>query len=497
MRANSYWRTPLSQRKRGSAAMLLITFTLACTCSTLTPLPTLAPTIKAATAVSDGSRTRTPPPTSTLAPTATVLPTLKPTLTSAPSLFIPPGCEKIAPATVLPATAAVTATSVYATNQPINTQKQQRVFEALVKKVEEVYVYENFNGKDWKVITAKYREKVRGGLTTENFYQEMRAMITDLGDDHSNYESPQQVAQQDAQMTGTNNYTGIGVLIQPMESKSKITVLMTFPGSSAEKGGLKPHDSIVKIGGRVVIESGLAYTQRLRGPECSAVNVTVVSPNGQARDVLFIRHKITSSQPINAQLVATSDGSRIGYIFLPTFIDETISDQVDKALKDFGRLDGLILDNRMNEGGSGAVLEKVLSYFTSGLLGRFKSRNNTRSLIIKAHPIHNSQTVPLVVLIGRDSVSYGEVFPGVLQDSGRAKLVGDRTAGNVETLYGYDFEDGSRAWIAHETFVQLNSKHNWEGVGVKPDVEVIADWDTYTFETDPGIAAALKIFGQK
>jgi C-terminal peptidase prc len=474
--------------------MLLITFTLACTCSSLTPaLPTLAPTLKAAPTISDGNRTRTQPPTLALAPTATLVPALTP----APSLFIPPGCENIKPATVLPATAAVTATSVYATNQPINAQKQMRVLEALVKKVEEVYVYENFNGKDWKAIAAKYREKVRGGLTTENFYQEMRAMITDLGDDHSNYEAPQQVAQQDAQMAGSNNYTGIGVLIQPMESKSKITVLMTFPGSSAEKGGLKPHDSIVKIDGRVAIENGTAYSQRLRGPECSAVNVTVVSPNGQARDVLFIRHKITSSQPINAQLVATKDGSKIGYIFLPTFIDETISDQVDKALKDFGNLDGLILDNRMNEGGSGTVLEKVLSYFTSGLLGHFQSRKNTRSLIIKAHPIHNSQTVPLVVLISRESVSYGEVFPGVLQDSGRAKLVGDRTAGNVETLYGYDFEDGSRAWIAHETFVPLNSKKNWESVGVKPDVEVIADWDTFTFENDPGIAAALKIFGHK
>lgn len=483
-------------RAKVAPFFLLITFTLACTCSSLTPLAPL-PTLAATPAIRDGSRTRTQPPTSTLAPTATLLPTLKPTLTSAPTLFIPPGCEKVAPATVLPATAAITATSVYATNQPINTQRQMRVFESLVKKVEEVYVYENFNGKDWKAIAAKYREKVRGGLTTENFYQEMRALINDLGDDHSNYESPQQVAQQDAQMTGSNNYTGIGVLIQPMESKSKITVLMTFPGSSAEKGGLKPHDSIVKIDGRVVIESGIAYSQRLRGPECSAVNVTVVSPNGQARDVLFIRHKITSSQPIIAQLVATSDGSKIGYIFLPTFIDETISDQVDKALKEFGALDGLIIDNRMNEGGSSTVLERVLSYFTSGLLGHFQSRSGTRSLIIRPHPIHNSQTVPMVILIGRDSVSYGEVFPGVMQDSGRAKLVGDRTAGNVETLYGYDFEDGSRAWIAHETFVPLNSKQNWEGAGVKPDVEVIADWDTFTFETDPGIAAALKIFGHK
>src|SRR4030095_9213693 len=186
-------------------------------------------------------------------------------------------------------------------------------------------------------------------------------------------------------------------------------------------------------------------------------------------------------------------GSRIGYILIPSFLDETIPDQVKKTLETFGDLDGLILDNRMNGGGASNVLIPMLGFFTSGSVGDFVSRNAKRPLEISAKPVRNSQSVPLVVLIGKDTISYGEVFAGVLQDLGRAKIVGQTSKGNVETLRGHNFADGSQAWIAQERFEPIRSKVNWEKRGVKPDVEAHAEWDTFTFEDDPGVAAALRL----
>jgi carboxyl-terminal processing protease len=211
--------------------------------------------------------------------------------------------------------------------------------------------------------------------------------------------------------------------------------------------------------------------------------------------VTVIRYPISAPEPVLAQLVQTADGSRIGYIFLPTFFDKTIPEQVKKALEGFGVLDGLILDNRMNGGGSSDVLEPVLSYFTSGVLGDFVSRAETHPLDITASPVANSQEVPLVVLVGKDTVSFGEVFAGVLQDSGRAKVAGQTSQGNVEVLHGYDFVDGSQVWIAQESFDPAHSHAKWEHSGIHPDVEAFADWDTFTFETDPGVAAALRLLG--
>jgi carboxyl-terminal processing protease len=210
-----------------------------------------------------------------------------------------------------------------------------------------------------------------------------------------------------------------------------------------------------------------------------------------------MRYKISAPEPIDARLVPTTDGSRIGYIFIPTFFDETIPMQIKKALIDFGPLDGLILDNRMNGGGSSDVVNPILSYFASGTVGQFISRTEKRPWVVNPNPINNSQTVPLVVLVGEGTVSFGEIFSGILQDQGRAKIAGKTTLGNVETLRGYNFTDGSRAWIAQERFDPAHSHANWEKDGIIPDVQAFADWDTFTFESDPSVKAALQLLGHK
>jgi carboxyl-terminal processing protease len=160
-------------------------------------------------------------------------------------------------------------------------------------------------------------------------------------------------------------------------------------------------------------------------------------------------------------------------------------------------LDGLILDNRMNGGGLGSVANEILGFFTSGYVGDFVSLDGPEPLEITANPVHNSQEVPLVVLVGEDTVSYGEIVSGVLQDLGRARIAGQTTLGNVEQLRRFDFEDGSRAWLAASRFEPANSQSDWETTGIVPDVEVIAEWTAFTFEDDPVIAAALAQLGSE
>jgi carboxyl-terminal processing protease len=467
--------------KRLSLIALLL-FTLSC--NTLMGAATPAPTAA---------------PPETIAPLKTVTPAPKasPTDSAAFPSYVPPSCRGTPLATVPPATTVAEPTPSLETNPPISTETQLRVFDELAGKISEVYLYPDFNGLDWPGIVARYRAKVEGGLDTEVFYAEMENFVSELGDEHSHFESPVQVAASEAELSGVNEYVGIGVLVQPEPEKGHVTILSVFPDSSAEHGGLKPHDSLLAVDGVPIVENGEAYPHRVRGPECSAVTLTLQSPGEAPRDLMLVRYRITAPLPIDARLVPTSDGSRIGYIFLPTFFDETIPGQVRQALEGFGPLDGLILDNRMNGGGSSAVVEPILGYFTSGTLGHFVTRTEARPLEITADPIHNSQTVPLVVLVGEDTVSFGEIFSGALQDTGRAKIVGQTTLGNVETLHGYTFDDGSQVWIAEERFDPLVSHADWERDGLKPDVEAYADWDTFTFENDPSVAAAVALLGHK
>jgi carboxyl-terminal processing protease len=418
-----------------------------------------------------------------------------PAPTIAPPAYIPPECEGTPLATIPPATTVAEPTPSLDLNPEIDAETQLRVFDFHVDKIGEVYLYPDFNGVDWPAMAATARREVEAGLDTEAFYAEMGELVAALSDDHSNFESPVQVAESEAELAGEVDFVGIGTMVLPAPERGRVVILSVFADSPAFYAGLQPHDSVLAVDGQSIVQGGIAYPHWTRGPECSTVVLTVQSPGEAPREISLIRFRIRSSLPIESRLVGTSDGSRIGYIFLPTFFDETVPDQVRTALEGFGPLDGLILDNRMNGGGSSTVVEPILGFFASGLLGHFVSRDEERPLEVVAEPIHNSQDVPLVVLIGRDTVSFGEIFSGVLMDIGRAQLVGETTLGNVETLSGYTAEDGSQIWIAQERFDPLNSDADWERDGLAPILQASADWESFTFETDPGIAAALELLG--
>jgi hypothetical protein len=50
-------------------------------------------------------------------------------------------------------------------------------------------------------------------------------------------------------------------------------------------------------------------------------------------------------------------------------------------------------------------------------------------------------------------------------------------------------------WIASETFDSDFSDEDWEETGIIPDLPAPAEWDTFYFDTDPAISAALELLG--
>jgi carboxyl-terminal processing protease len=435
------------------------------------------------------------PPTATLTSTATATLTASPTPTETAvplvPAYIPPECANTPLATLPPGTFTAP-TEEGDSHLELSQDEQLEILDQIDSIVREVYVYPDFNGKDWNAIESRYKGQVEDGLRTDKFYEGMESMIEGLDDDHSFFLPPPDVEQMKEELKGENNFVGIGVYSVPEPERSRLVVISTFPGSAAEHAGIKMHDSILRVDGYPALGEDI---NRLRGPACSALVVTVQSPGEAPRDILMVRQEMNSNLRIDSRLVPTRDGSRIGYIFIPTFFDETIPAQIEKALEDFGQLDGLILDLRMNGGGSNSVTDPILSFFTSGRLGQFISRDDSRTLQIKGDPINNSQTVPMVVMVSKDTVSYGEIFAGIMRDSRHAKITGETSLGNVEVLHGYDFEDGSQLWIASEAFYPAHSDENWEETGIVPDLQAYADWDSFTFDNDPSIAGALTLLG--
>jgi carboxyl-terminal processing protease len=393
------------------------------------------------------------------------------------------------------ATTVARATAELQANPAIGTNMQLDVLNGLVQAIQDHYIYPESITQDWLAQVEATRAKVQAGLVTDAFYADLETLVTALGDEHSYFQTPLEISNESASLAGIYNVVGIGALLQPILSEGRATILEVLPGSPAEHAGLHPHDTLLAVDGMPIGEPGSVHREWTRGPECSAVVLTVQTPGQAPRDLTIVRASVSAPLNVEPQLVTTSDGSRVGYIFIPTLLDETIGDDVRKALESFGPLDGLIIDNRTNGGGLGSVTSQILGFFTSGPVGNYVSREQTTPWEITPEPVANSQDVPLVVLIGEDTVSYGEVMFGVLQNIGRARLIGQTTLGNVEQLHEFDFHDGSRAWLAAARFEPVNPSTDWEASGIIPDVEARAGWDTYTFDTDPGIAAALTLLG--
>ena len=431
-----------------------------------------------------------PTATPTATQTATVTASSTPTPTPLVPAFIPPECATTPLATVPPDVLAQVTPEFQVSEIPQG--EQLSILRQLGNLVQDVYVYPDYNGKDWNEIESRYRGKIEAGLDTQSFYNEMSAMITELGDEHSFFLSPMEVAEAQAELRGDVEFVGVGIYGEPDFARERLIVVSTYPGSPAEYAGIQDHDTILFVDKQPIKEE---LGNLLRGPQCSALVLTVQSPGEAPRDVMLIRYAIQGNVPVDARLVTTTDGSKIVYIFIPSFFDETLPEQIENALNAFGPLDGLILDLRMNGGGSSSVTYPILEYFINGRLGQFVSRDSARALEIEANEIQNSQTVPLIVMVSKDTVSFGEIFAGVMKDAGRAKIVGETSLGNVEVLRGFDFEDGSQVWLAAETFHSAFSNTNWEETGIIPDVQAYAAWDSFYFDTDPSIAAAIELLG--
>jgi carboxyl-terminal processing protease len=79
---------------------------------------------------------------------------------------------------------------------------------------------------------------------------------------------------------------------------------------------------------------------------------------------------------------------------------------------------------------------------------------------------------PLVILTNENSASASEVFSAVLQDLGRATVIGTRTCGCLLGYMGYaDVPGGGQLAYSELGFISPKGKRI-EGEGVAPDIEV-------------------------
>ncbi len=371
-------------------------------------------------------------------------------------------------------------------------ERQGRILLSLARVMDRRYLYPEVLEEWGDDALLPAAELIAQGLDDRSFEALLDWVMEQLGDDHSYVESPQDAAEADAAEQGHTDFVGIGVWSFSIGDPLTDTVIAVHRGSPAERAGLRPHDTLLEVDGQPFVDE-LGYG-RSRGPAGTSFTLSYERPGEGVLEATLVRQRVTSSVPVDTCLVA---GTRIGYILLPTFYESSVDDQVRDALTRLtadGPLDGLILDDRVNQGGLGVVLDPMLGMFTGGRLGSWVDRDGSEPVEVQPEDVGGSQSVPLVVLIGPHTNSFAEIFAGVLQQQGRATLIGSSTPGNVEELYGFDLRDGWRVRVATDAFRPFGGEAGaWEHTGIVPDVDVPSRWDLFTEATDPGLATAIEL----
>ena len=273
----------------------------------------------------------------------------------------------------------------------------------------------------WDLIHAKYVDQPVDD--TKLIQGAIDGMMQSLGDEHSTYMSPSTYSSATASLEG---YEGLGAEVDTTGQYLKI--VDAFPGSPAEKAGLKSGDEIVAVDGVDLTGVNPAATrEKLLGPAGTHVKVTVKRP-GETKLLEFdiIRAKIDPPVVKSSML----DGN-IGYVSLAIFSD-TASTQLQTALQDLMAQNpkGLILDLRGNPGGLVTSAVDVASQFLPAdkllLIERYGNGQEIRSY---THSGGLAITIPLVVLVDAGTASAAEIVAGAIQDYKRATLVGMPTYG--------------------------------------------------------------------
>lgn len=159
----------------------------------------------------------------------------------------------------------------------------------------------------------------------------------------------------------------------------------------------------------------------------------------------------------------------IGVVTLPNLVTTGVSAQLREVVRGLVAqgATAFVLDLRGNPGGRLIEMMASTGVFARGFLWRTVTR---WTLPIPYPALGAVETeLPLAVLIDARVNSAAEGLAGALQSSGRARVFGKRSAGNVEAVLPFCLRDGSQAWIATGVLAPLRGP-TWEGRGVIPDV---------------------------
>jgi len=402
-------------------------------------------------------------------------------------------------------------------------------FDFIWKTVRDKHWDATLNGVDWEAARAELRPKVASAKTDAEARAVMNELVSRLGESHfgiipekmyeryTEVQSKREGANSDTEGSKAPGWSGVEARLRD----GRILVTRVAEGSPADEAGIKPGwvieeldghtaDDLAKIAKSVALVArpetmlGLILKHRLGGDRGDVVKLTLRDGAGATHQVELTLAEAPGKlaqigelppMPVETEVKTLADG--IGYFRLNAFLDPPRVMKIYREfLTDHASAPGIVIDMRGNLGGIILMSTGMMNYLIKqqGLkLGTMKMRDKTRGTFeipIVLNPRGTTYDGKVAVLIDELSISNAELFSAGLQDIGRARLFGSRTAGLALPSTVQRLPNGDGFQYAFASYVS-SSGAALEGNGVTPDVDVVDTRESLLRGVDAPLAAAV------
>ena len=386
-------------------------------------------------------------------------------------------------------------------SEELSTKDRLEVFEKVWKDINDYYYDPSFKGVNWQQIHQRYLPLVEAVKTDREFYMLMNKMTGELHDAHTRVLSPTLLANLKQQQS-----VSPGFRADEVEGKPVVTGVILE--SEAARAGIEPGMIVLTVDGQPVADK-IAQVRKAISPSSSdrydrirvyasvfagqlgtALKLGLQRADGSNFEVAVTRKVLSDAPDLTARLLP----SGYAYIAFNQFTPE-ISRELKDNLTKLRAAPGLIIDLRINSGGSNRGLYPIVEDFYN--VKTLFLRNTTRTgkpfaeLPLEMYLGREGGQVysgPVVILVSPRSGSTTEMFAAGMQETGRAKVVGSQSCGCVVGINKQRELKGGGVLQISEVLWLTPKGRKLEGEGVIPDKTVVATISDLQQKRDPVIA---------
>lgn len=296
-----------------------------------------------------------------------------------------------------------------------------------------------------------------------------KGYVEGLNDEYSVYLSAEEYAEYYSEMLG--NVSGIGLEAAFDKESGYLLVSDVALDSPAQLSGIEKGFFITAVDGETVTKDNAEeLLESFKGDKLTSINLNVLSVDELGEEVV---NTVNVAKGYRAQSCYYSITGTIGYVKITAFYENT-AEKFSEALAYFNEngVTGLIIDVRNNVSDNLEYAVEVIDIIVPiasegiGALAVAKNENGEAVEIYAADAA--SVNLPIVVLINDRTEGAAELLACDLRDFGKARLIGETTAGHGTMQKIFRLDDGGAVLLTVAKIYPYISGC-YDEIGVVPD----------------------------